>query len=232
MTQFVADEQDLATVGHPVSPMVAERSQVYGLCLSRTRGQQQQMVEVKTGETDHPLGIRGERVGVPVGKPNRSRTIHVAQVDGTGESSRLARLVEQQQFAVTGEIANCGKVHPGEVLLFGGTRSQGDNLHSPVITRHQYSPGTGNIEQVEDAGNARDQPFLATWRNSPQRASPPGRSSAEPNLITGRRPSQSLDAVKLLGEHLLVASQINHRNCAGIAHETYVIDESDGISAR
>jgi hypothetical protein len=42
--------------------MVTERSQIYGLCLSGTGWQEYQMVEVKAGETHHPLEIRRQRI--------------------------------------------------------------------------------------------------------------------------------------------------------------------------
>jgi hypothetical protein len=52
-------------VGQPVTPMITERSQIYGLCLSGTPGREYQIVEVKAGETQHPLGTRRQRIEFP-----------------------------------------------------------------------------------------------------------------------------------------------------------------------
>jgi hypothetical protein len=62
IARFVAQEQNLVIVGQPVTPMITERSQIYGLCRAGTRGQEYQIVEVKAGETHHPLGIRRQRI--------------------------------------------------------------------------------------------------------------------------------------------------------------------------
>ena len=62
IARFVAQEQNLVIVGQPVTPMIAERSQIYGLCRSGTHGQEYQIVKDKAGETHHPLGIRRQRI--------------------------------------------------------------------------------------------------------------------------------------------------------------------------
>ena len=230
MPRFISRKHQPLAVSHPADPDVVDRILAQRLGLSHARGQQVHRCGRSIGPGHSPFAVRRESDSGAFPEPNRRRAVGLAHVNRVLGSAAFSGLGKKYVLAVRRQVAWSRPIEPGQIPLFGFPGSKPDNAGAIDAACQQDIALFADIQQGQLSRDARQNSDLSRQIDGIKRAVAAGPGGGKPDLISGGRPCQSLNAVPSAGKGRLFPGEIDYRDRAAIVTMLRMVEKRNQIT--
>ena len=177
---------------------------------------------------ERPLPVGGQRQRPSLPQRHGVRAVRLAQIGRVDLSVRIAALlVEEEMPPVVGEVGRDGPAEPGEVALVRLVRDARRNEAPVVLGEHSGVEKETVARDVVQSRNPRRAPRAPREVDAPSVALSPAR---EEDLGSRRAPEDRPEPRPFVGQDLLLAGPIHHREGSPLAVAPGMVEERDEIA--